>query len=75
MNNFNDVVDNVYNYLVSCDDPDKCKERIDKVLEFVIRLRHSYVDNDKPKSSMEINDEILEIAKRSGLRVGYVELG
>ena len=68
-------IDAIYEYLYEAGDPDESKRRLDGILDFVIRLRHSYVDNDKPKSAMDVNSEILEIAEREGLRVERVELG
>ena len=67
-------IDAIYEYLYEAVDPDESKKRLDNILDFVIRLRHSFVDNDKPVSAMDVNREILEIARREGLRVERVEL-
>ena len=69
------MINAIYSYIDESD-PDKCKQCIDKALEFIIRLRHSYVDNDKPKpvSNYDINQEIIRQADLAGLRVGYVSL-
>ena len=63
-------------YVNAADDPDECKKRLDNMLDFIIRLRHSFVDADKPKpvSKHELNMEILRRAELNELRVGYVEL-
>ena len=65
------VVDEIYRYVLS---DDMSVERINNVLDFVIGLRHSYVDNDKPMSSMQVNMEILRIAEYEGLRVHVVDI-
>lgn len=68
------MVDAVYGYVCDHSDPDECKRRLDKTVDFVIRLRHSYVDNDRPKTNQEVNQEIYDIAVKSGLGIGYVKL-
>lgn len=68
------VIDAIYEYLYDTTDPDDCKVRLDRVLEFVIRLRHSFVDNDKPMSAVGVNKEILRIAELEGLRIGFVKI-
>jgi len=61
-NDYGKFVDAVYSY-VTVDDPDETKRRINNVLDFVIRLRHSYVDNDKCVSVSDVNAEILRVAE------------
>ena len=73
-NKYQMMVNSIYDYICD-DDKAECKQRLDSVVDFVVRLRHSYIDNDKPKSSMDVNREILDIALKSGLRVSHVELG
>lgn len=74
MNKFNKAINAIYDYVYD-DDPDECKKRIEHILDFNIRLRHSYVDNDKPKSNVEIKvEEILRCADLAGLRADYVSL-
>ena len=69
------VIDAVYNYLYDVTNPDDCKKRLDNVLDFVIRLRHSFVDNDKQRSTNDdINKQILQEAEQKGLTVKHVEL-
>ena len=74
MNGYNKVISAIYEY-VNAVDPDDVKKRIDKVLDFNIRLRHSYVDNDKKMSVQDVNMEILHVAEQSGLRVKYIPIG
>lgn len=72
MNKFNKVVNSVYEY-IDADDPDDCKKHLENVLEFVIRLRHSYVDNDKPMSSQDVNIMILRKALEADLKVVNID--
>lgn len=74
MNEYGSMANCIYSYLNASDDPDECLRRLDCVLNFVIRLRHSYVDNDKPMSSQEVNMDIVHQAELVGLKVKYVEL-
>ena len=73
MNGYNKVINAIYEY-VNAENPDEVKHRIDKVLDFNIRLRHSYVDNDKPQSVSDVNKEILRIAELKDLHVSYVPI-
>lgn len=69
-----DVIDSVYEYLYDAPNPDDCKKRLDKVLEFVIRLRHTFVDNHKQQTVQDVNKEIMDIAALEGLYLSWVEL-
>lgn len=69
------AIDAIYEYLYDVEDPDECKRRLDNVLEFVVSLHHSFVDNDKPKSAVDVNRDILRIAENEGLRVSYIDVG
>ena len=69
----NKVINAIYEY-VNADEPDECKRRLDNMVDFIIRLRHSYIDNDKPVSAFDVNMEILRAAELAGLRVEYVEV-
>jgi len=69
----NKAINAIYEY-VNADEPDECKRRLDAMVDFIIRLRHSYVDNDKPVSACDVNMEILRIAELEGLRVKTVEV-
>ena len=68
------MLNSIYSYVNEASDPAECKKCLDKVLDFAIRLRQSYVDNDKPVTSNELNEKILRQADMIGLRVGYVAL-
>ena len=72
----NEAINAIYRYVNDADDPDECKVRLDNMLDFVIRLRHSFVDNDKPKptSNYDINMEIFRRAELNELKIGFVEL-
>ena len=72
---FDEMVNAVYSYVNEADSSDECLNCLNNALEFMIRLRHSYVDNDKPKTNLEINEELLKRADLVGLRVGYVRIG
>lgn len=76
MNKFQKAVNAIYDYVYDVD-PVECKNRIDKMLEFAIGLRHSFVDNDKkkPVSNYDVNMAIFHKANLSDLRVGYVRIG
>jgi len=68
------MINSIYGY-IDADDPDTVKSHLDAVVDFVIRLRHSYVDNDKPMSTCDLNTAILRSAELDGLRVGVVRIG
>lgn len=64
-NEFGKVVDIVYWYL-DCDDLDLQKQRLKTVMEFVVGLYQSWVDNDKPKVPADnryINELLIAEAK------------
>ena len=70
-----EVIDEIYKWINSPDDMQVCKQRIDELLRFVIGLRHSWVDADKPMSVVDVNNYILEVAQYEGLRVAHVPCG
>ena len=72
MCDFNRFIDGAYGYLLDVDDPDECKKRLDDMVDFMVRLRHSFVDNDKQRpvsSKHELNMEILHRATLNDLSV------
>ena len=70
LNKYNKAINAIYEYVYAAD-PDECKKRIENILDFNIRLRHSYVDNDKqiPVSNYDINMKILQAANLAELLV------
>lgn len=70
----NKAINAVYEYVNEAVDPDECKRRLDLMVDFIIRLRHSYVDMDKPMSDHDVNMELLRVAETEGLRVAFVDL-
>jgi len=74
MNKFNKAVNAIYDYVYAVD-PDECKTRIEQMLNFNIRLRHSFVDNDKPSTNFDVNMEILRLADVGELKVSEVQIG
>jgi len=71
MDKFNKAVNAIYDYVYSVD-PNVCKKNIDQMLMFIIRLHHSFVDNDKPSSNFDVNMNILRLAELGELEVGEV---
>jgi len=72
-NRYKMMVDNIYSYL-DVPDPDDQKQLLLDLVDFTVRLHSSWMDNDKPKTSWDgeqrlINDQILRIAKKEDLRV------
>jgi len=74
MNGYNKAINGIYNYLYDAENPMESKQRLDKMVNFIIDLRHSYVDNDKPMSTYDVNMEILRQAELKSLKVCFVPI-
>ena len=67
------MVDGIYNYL-DVPNPDDRKQLLLDLVDFTVRLHNSWMDNDKPKTSwdseqQQVNSRILEVARKENLRV------
>ena len=67
------MVDGIYNYL-DVPNPDDQKQLLLDLVYFTVRLHNSWMDNDKPKTSwdseqQQVNSKILEVARKENLRV------
>lgn len=71
---FSEMRNVVYSYVNEADDADECVDRLNKALEFVIGLRQSYVDNDKPCSNIFVNGVIKQLEDAGELKVDGVLL-
>lgn len=57
---FQDFVNAAYRYLEAGD----TRVQLDRMIEFVVGLHHSYVDNDKPVSSVDVMERVVDVVVR-----------
>jgi len=70
-----DKVKNViYEYLNEPDDAEECLKRLDELVVFVIEMRHSYVDCDKPRSMSRVDVDMMILRKAVAADLSVVDL-